>query len=275
VSKRNDELSLVLTGSPGQVEHWIQVEGLVIQGPPTAFADLQSFQAANGLVTSVDPLLHRYAELATAVMKEDVGNLVAALLHAELPGVVASPWFGLSGSFSIDVCLGVTARFRAWVGEAAAANHTTTLQVKPLVSDRLHDWQPLPGKAVSYVAAASVDQFANEQGEEGYRNKLDRIQSLFGLSSSELSQMLDVSREGLRKWQMGYSIAPRRSSEIDDLHSLATWFANHLRPEALPAFVRRSVPALNGQSPYDYLRAHRWTDLRRIYEKGFSVEVTS
>lgn len=274
MAKRNDELDLVLTGSSGQVRHWLQVEGLVISGPATAFADLQSFQSANRLVTSVDPLLHRYAELAKGATKSDVGDLVVALLHTDLPGVVASPWFGLSGSFSVDVCLGVTARFRAWMGEAAAASNATTLHVIPLVPHGVHDWQPLSGRAVSYVAAASLDRFALEQGEDGYRNKLDRIQSLLGLSTTELSQMLDVSREGLRKWQMGSSMAPRRASEIDDLHNLATWFANHLRPEALPAFVRRSVPALNGQSPYDYLRAHRWADLRRVYEQGFSVEVT-
>jgi hypothetical protein len=85
---------------------------------------------------------------------------------------------------------------------------------------------------------------------------------------------LDVSRQGLSKWHAGFAIAPERSTRIDDLYNLAIWLATHIRPEALPAFMRRQIKALDGQTPLDWLRSRRLDDLRRIYERAFSLEVS-
>lgn len=272
MAQETQDLEIVLSGSPAEVEQWLEINGLVIKGGATAFAHRQSFLSANGLIKAIDPLMHHLAVLASEVIDRDQGDLVGALLHAELPTVVASPWFGNSGSFTADVAMGLTARFRTLMTEAVAADATPSIEIAPLSPNGHGRWQPLPGYAVLYVAAASLDQYSSEQGEQGYRYKLDRIRSLLGLKPGEMTQLLDVSREGLRKWQAGSSIAPRRVSQIDDLYNLATWLATHIRPEALPSFMRRRIAALDGQSPLDLLRGHRWSDLRRIYERAFSLE---
>lgn len=272
MAQQAQDLEIVLNGSASQVQGWLEFNGLVTKGGATAFADRQSFLSANGLVKAADPLMHYLAVLATEVTDQSQGDLVEALLHTELPTVVASPWFGNSGSFTADVGLGLTARFRTWMTEAVAADATPSIDVAPLSPNGHGKWRPLPGYAVLYIAAASLDQYSSEQGEEGYRYKLDRIRSLLGLKPGELTQLLEVSREGLRKWQAGSPITPRRASQIDDLYSLAMWLATHIRPEALPSFMRRRIPALDGQSPLDLLRGHRWSDLRRIYERAFSLE---
>lgn len=266
------ELELILTGTPGRVERWITAEGLVIAGGATAFAGLQSFQSANGLVTSVDPLMHRLAFLAGRVTKDNPELLVGAFLHADLASVVASPWFGASGSYSADVGLGLTARFRTWAGELKAANVAPELEIAPMHPQGDGDWHPLPSNAVLYVVAASLDRFASEQSNESQRYKLERIQSLLGLRPGEMTQLLDVSREGMRKWQAGGAMAPERSSRVDDLYDLAIWLASHIRPEALPAFMRRNIQALGGETPFDWLRSRRWKELRRVYERVFSLE---
>jgi len=268
------ELDLVLTGSAGHVQRWFEFKGLVVKGGATAFAGLQSFRAANGLVISVDPLMHRFEALANDVLHDDQKDLVAALLHVELASVVASPWFGSSGSYSADVALGLTARFRIWISEVAVANGATGIEIGQITPSGHGAWHPLPSQAVSYVAAASMDRYSSEQGLETQRYKLERIQSLLGLRPGEMTQLMDVSREGLRKWNAGFAIAPERSIRIDDLYDLAIWLATHIRPEALPAFMRRQIPALGGQTPLDWLRSRRWAELRGIYERAFSLEVS-
>jgi len=273
-NESTSELDLVLTGSRGHVQRWFEFKGLVVRGGATAFAGLQSFRAANGLVISVDPLMHRFEALANDVLHDDQKGLVSTLLHVELASVVASPWFGSSGSYTADVALGLTARFRVWISEVVEANDATDIHVAP-ISPRGHSaWRPVPSQAVSYVAAASMDRYSSELGLETQRYKLERIQSLLGLRPGEMTQLLDVSREGLRKWNAGFAIAPERSTRIDDLYNLAIWLATHIRPEALPAFMRRQIQALGGQTPLDWLRSRRWDELRRIYERAFSLEVS-
>ncbi len=274
MSEVASELDLVLTGTAGHVERWFTVQDLVIKGGATAFAGLQSFQAANGLVASADPLMHRFATLANVLVNDDQAELIRARLHVDLATVVGSPWFGSSGSYSADVGLGLTARFRVLITEVVTSNFASGIDVKPMRPTGDGVWRPIPGHAVSYVAAASLDRYSSERGQETYLYKLDRIQSLLGLRPGEMTQLLEVSREGLRKWHHGLTIAPERSSRIDDLYNLATWLAMHIRPEAIPAFMRRRVPALGDQTPLDWLRARRWSDLRRVYERAFSLEIS-
>ena len=118
----------------------------------------------------------------------------------------------------------------------------------------------------------SFDRFSSEQGQESQRYKLERIQSLLGLRLGEMTQLLEVSPQGMRKWHAGGSMAPERSTRVDDLYNLAIWLASHIRPEALPAFMRRDIPALGGQTPLEWLRSRRWHELRRVYERIFSLE---
>lgn len=268
------ELDLVLTGSPGQVQNWFVSEDLVANGAATAFAGLQSLPSANRLVSSVDPLMHRLAILSQQVVSRDA-ELASSVLHTELASVVASPWFGSSASFSADVGLGLTCRFRVWVSEVVARRDSTEpIEVVPLQPPARGEWIPLPSHAVSYVALASLDALMSEREGNDYLYKLDRIQSLFGLRPGEVTHLLDVSRQGMQKWQAGGSIAPERLASIDDLYNLAMWFASHVRPEALPAFMRRRIDALGHQTPVDWLLSRRSSELRRIYERAFSLETS-
>src|SRR5437879_5478878 len=265
------DLDIVLNGSPAELKRWFRTSGLVIDGGATAFAGLQSFQSASNMIVSVDPLLHRFASLAAYLSKDVGGSPIGVVLHAEVASVVASPWFGSSGSYSTDVGLGLTARFRNWVSELVAVSVTPPVEIIALQPQSHGQWHQIPGHAVLYVAAASLDRFSSEQGQESQRYKLERIQSLLGLRLGEMTQLLEVSPQGMRKWHAGGSMAPERSTRVDDLYNLAIWLASHIRPEALPAFMRRDIPALGGQTPLEWLRSRRWHELRRVYERIFRL----
>ena len=264
------EIHLVLAGTPAHLVSWITKQALVGKGGATAFAAIPSVQSASALVVAVDPLMHRFAELAVHVVPDDADDLIEALMHIELAGVVGSAWFGSTGSYTADIALGLTARFRVLISEMDVG--TSELHIAAMQPRRGLGWVPASTSAVSYIAAASLDKYMSEKGDDEQLYRLERIQSLFGLRSGELTQLLDVSREGLRKWYAGSPMAPERSKRINELFSLATWFESHIRPEALPAFVRKPIPALGGDSPLDWLRARRWRDLRRVYERLFSLE---
>ena len=241
-------------------------------GAASTFASLLTVSAANGLVRSVDPLVHRFAELAQVATSRDY-PVVAPVLHLEIAVVVASPWFGSSGSYTNDLTLGLTARFRSWIGEVdAAVDIEPAAPITPLEPIQRPDWQPVPSEAVTYVAAAALDRVATERKDADYQYQLGRIQTILGLKPSEMTRLLNVSHEGLRKWSRGGSIADQRLADIDDLYDFALWISSHIKPENVPAFLRRRIPALANQRPIDWLMARRIQELRAVYEKAFSYE---
>src|SRR3989442_1377351 len=157
MATQTQDLEIVLSGSATRVERWYKTEHLVTSGAATNFATLLTVPAARSLIRSVDPLVHRFASLAELAISHDY-PLASPVFHLVVATVVASPWFGSSGSYTNDLTLGLTARFRSWIGELAAAGEiTTTVQIKQLEPVQHSDWRPISGDAVTYVAAAALD----------------------------------------------------------------------------------------------------------------------
>jgi hypothetical protein len=263
------DLDIVLRGSAAAVRLWCQDEKLMGKGAATAFADLPSFSTAIGLITSVDPFIHRLSDLAQSVTVSHTSLLT--VLHLEVTSIVASPWFGSSGSYTEDVALGLTAHFRELMHEMTdlpgGSPRTSVLRPKALCS-----FKAVPSESVTLLAAAALERLVSERGQDDYQLKLSRIRSVLGLRSSELSRLLDVTPQGLRKWEQGGSIARARIVQIDDIHNFANWLTRHIKPEALPAFMRRNVPALSNQTPLAWVVAGRIPELRSIYDSAFSRE---
>ncbi len=265
-------LEIVLSGSATRVERWYKSEHLVTAGAATTFADLLTVSAANGLIRSVDPLVHRFAELARVAISRDY-PIIIPLFHLDIATVVASPWFGSSGSYTDDLTIGLTARFRDWVEEVnAAVELKPAFLIKPLEPVHRPDWQPVPSEAVTYVAAAALDRVATERDRANHQYKLNRIQSILGLKPTEMTRVLNVSHEGLRKWARGGSISEERLADIDDLYDFSLWLSSHIKPDAIPAFMRRRIPALSNQRPIDWLMTRRSQELRAVYRQAFSYE---
>jgi hypothetical protein len=275
MSSNVEDLQIALEGSPTTLVGWINREHLVLLGGGTAFVHSQSFLSANVLIASLDPLIHRYAQIWTQITPS-LAHHAAPLLHVEVAAAAAGPWLGVSGSLTDDVAIGLTVRFRALLSEAVLAQrieHKYRI-VSLYAPARPQDPPSVAPSAVAYVAAAGLDRYLSETGRDDYQYKLERVQSLLGLRPAELARILNVSREGLRQWQAGASLAPERKPEIDKLFDLTLWLATHINPEALPSFARRHIPALGGQTPIEWFASRRFTEFRRIFERGFSLEVT-
>jgi len=269
---QSQDLEIVLRGSATRVERWCKTEHLVTSGAATTFATLLTVPAARGLIRSVDPLVHRFADLAQLAISHEYPT-AAPVFHLVVATVVAGPWFGASGSYTNDLTLGLTARFRSWIGELdVTVDIAPTVPIKPLERAHRPDWRPISGDAITYVAAAALDRVATENEGASYLFKLERIQSILGLKPNEMTRLLGVSHEGLRKWGRGGSIAEERLPDIDDLYDFSLWLSSHVKPEAVHAFVRRRIPALSNERPIDWLMTKRLGELRAIYEKAFSYE---
>jgi hypothetical protein len=154
----------------------------------------------------------------------------------------------------------------------AVVNTTRLLPVEPLEPHQRPEWRPISNQAVTYVAAAALDRAASEGTDSDYRYQLERIKSILGLKTAEMARLLHVSHEGLRKWSHGASIAGERLADIDDLYDFSLWLSSQIKPENIPAFMRRRIPALAGQTPIAWLMAGRSPELRALYQKAFSYE---
>ena len=71
---------------------------------------------------------------------------------------------------------------------------------------------------------------------------------------------------------MGGSIAMERRSKIEDLYDFAQWLGQHIRPEMVPTFMRRRIPALQNETPLDWLMANRLDEFRKVYRRAFSYD---
>jgi len=269
-----NEIEVILGGSPTTLSRWVRSQGLIVPGAATAFITYQSYPAANELVSSVDPLVHLFIRVSHSVLPAE-DEQAATVLHLELSSVLASPWLGVSGSFSTDVMLGITAHFRNWLIEFQAPGlPDAQYQILALTPDHSSEPPSIAGKALAYIATAAADRYMSEAAQTDYLYKLERVQSLLGLRPAELARVLNVSREGLRQWQAGATIASDRRPDIDQIYELSTWLAHHIRPDAVPSFIRRSIPALEHRTPLDWFVSRRFSEFRRIYERGFSLDAT-
>jgi hypothetical protein len=230
-----------------------------------------SYQAANDLIISVEPLVHRLTNLSMVVGSRHLG-IISSRLHLEVASVIASPWFGDTGRYHCDLALGLTARFRVILQESADFDALHRGHVKLLAPRARTSWMPVSEVAIGYVASAAVDQLQTENTADSYRHKLERIPRILGLRPGEWARTLQVSREGLRKWEAGGTIAPERLPDIDDLYEFAKWLSARLSPEDLPTFMHRRIPALGHQTPLDWLAARRLDDFRRVYRRAFEYQ---
>jgi AraC-like DNA-binding protein len=128
--------------------------------------------------------------------------------------------------------------------------------------------------AATYVALVSASTLMTEGRVSGYVPKIERIATLLGLSPSELARLLDVTREGLRRWLAGKPIASDRWQTIDALSDAVEQLTHYVNVDRLPSVVRRESAALDGSTPLNWLVAGRYRDLLQIFKRVFSYQVT-
>ena len=254
---------------------WLETHNLLpADDVATHFLDQQTWMSAVQLVSAADPLIHVCVDLVRELVPSQA-QVLEELLHVQLARVCASNWVGSRATREEDVAIGITAELRDWLLERRRSGQLALdIAITALTPGSTSSSVQLQPDAITYVIMAGVDRHLNEARAQAYLLKLNRIRSALGISAAELARLLRVSREAVRKWEHGESIAPERWPDIDGLLEAVEMLLRYFKPEYLPSIIRRPVPALNNDSPFEWLVSRRYEELADFFDQKFSYETT-
>jgi len=97
--------------------------------------------------------------------------------------------------------------------------------------------------------------------QRGAERLLDQIRSIFGLSESDLADLMGVRRQSIAEWRE-YGVPAQRVATLEHLAGLAKVLRNELMPGHIPEIVRRKDAWLDNKSILQTI-AHDGVD--RVY----------
>jgi transcriptional regulator with XRE-family HTH domain len=154
----------------------------------------------------------------------------------------------------------MSAPFSEWVGALGVGRGTAVALVAqlrsmlqgttPLTAPRerhLPTWPLSDGEAVRFYRAV---------GEELARiqTPLERIASVLGVSRTELARLFGVRRQAVEQWERR-GVPGERQEKLATLDEIADLLTAKLKPDRIPAIVRRHAPAYGGRSILEAIAA--------------------
>lgn len=94
---------------------------------------------------------------------------------------------------------------------------------------------------------AWVGQLIEALAKENPANELPYTQAVLGVSDVELADIFGVTRQAVKVW-LTNGVPTARLGAVADLASAAHLLRRKLRPERIPAAIRRPARNLNGRS---------------------------
>jgi hypothetical protein len=76
---------------------------------------------------------------------------------------------------------------------------------------------------------------------------LQRVMSVWGLTQSDIGELMGVSRQAVSKW-LAAGVPTDRADGVADLAAATDILVRYLKRDRIPAVVRRPAPALSGRS---------------------------
>lgn len=108
-----------------------------------------------------------------------------------------------------------------------------------------------PAEAASRILAGAdrswARRFVDEVDRQQATGRLQRLTSRWQISNAAAAEIFGVSRQAFSKWLTKGPPASREGA-IADLDAATELLERYLRPERIPAVVRREAPALDGRS---------------------------
>jgi DNA-binding transcriptional regulator YdaS (Cro superfamily) len=86
-------------------------------------------------------------------------------------------------------------------------------------------------------------EFAGSLPVDSHRLSLQRILNVWGLSQSQAAETFGVTRQAVGKW-IKRGIPAERLVTVADMDAATDILCHYLKPERIPAVVRRSAPRL-------------------------------
>jgi DNA-binding transcriptional regulator YiaG len=113
-----------------------------------------------------------------------------------------------------------------------------------------------------------VNRTRHPRADEEGRGILRRLMASLDLSFDDLGRMLAVSGETVRRWERGLAAIPaRRQAPLTAAGAALDRLLAIVRPERLPATVRRPAEAFGGETALDWILRGRIQDVADEYER--------
>lgn len=87
-----------------------------------------------------------------------------------------------------------------------------------------------------------------------HQHQIRVVLDTWAITQAELAEAFGVTRQALAKW-LHSSIPSERRADMADLLAATNGLLKHLKPETIPAVVRRKADAFDGRSLLDMLHA--------------------
>ena len=99
----------------------------------------------------------------------------------------------------------------------------------------------------------------------------DRILAVWNLNQSDAGELFHISRQAIGKWRI-HGVPKERVEAIADLAAATDLLLRHLKPERIPAIVRRPSANLGGRSLLELAASGRTREVllacRRMFQFG-------
>jgi DNA-binding XRE family transcriptional regulator len=154
----------------------------------------------------------------------------------------------------------MSAPFSQWVGTLGVGRGTAVAYVAQLRS-LLRDTRPLAVPREHHLPAWALSddeamRFYRAVGDElaRVRSPLDRIESVLGVSRTELAQLFGVRRQAIEQWE-ARGIPGERQEKLATLDAIVDLLTAKLKADRIPAVVRRLGRAYGDQSILEAITA--------------------
>ena len=222
-----------------------------------------------GAIAAEPTAIARYArcwEQATVQLcgMGGVGSPLREVLLQESMNAPWTPWVvrGSAGGGKTGLALALLARFRGLIGSPDAEPLYPPLPIA-VYQSRLEHW---PVRTPAFARAVFLAITAPEPLGGHIINTLQ-------LSGVEYARLFGVTRQAAAQW--GPDVPPVHQAKALVIAEIADLLARNLKPERLPAVVRRAAENYGGRSILDVIADgdHEWllADLQRRFDYAASA----
>lgn len=108
-----------------------------------------------------------------------------------------------------------------------------------------------------------VRRFGNELDRRLRRSDLDHVLTTWALTQADAARLFGVSRQAVGKWRR-VGVPAERAVAVADLAAATDLLVRYLRPERIPAVVRRPAAVTGGRALLDVARDDPGAALRAV-----------
>ena len=117
---------------------------------------------------------------------------------------------------------------------------------------------PSPARAAQDLRATApsrswLDSVAADLLSDHATGSLSRIMAVLDMNQTDISHVFGVSRQAVQKWLAVGEVPTAQRPRLADLEALSDLMVHYVKPDRVPAVVRRPTRHLDGQSLLDGL----------------------